>query len=294
MKTFLDFYEEHYQILSEELHKHLQSILDEPETSSTSLDASQKMNRFTKAARGLIKKGEDTGLTEDKPKKGSSRAVFFPKEDKPVTIDGTPTKAKTVVKIAFPGHLDRYRKYHERLLGEQQNDVESDPFTSNTHGMLRENDDGTYSTNPHGVLAPVLGRHPDHHYLEMGHVSPMKKSDFQRLTRTESHPKGIKFDEMYDALNREYHNAHGSTYYSGKKVSDEEHERIMRHPFVEHMNNMMNDTAFHPADINPKNMGIWRHPVTGAEHPVISDYGYTTQIAREYAKRRQRMWDYNR
>ncbi len=34
------------------------------------------------------------------------------------------------------------------------------------------------------------------------------------------------------------------------------------------------------------NMGVWTHPVTGKQYPVIRDYGYTHDVAREYKLRR--------
>lgn len=305
MKSFKQFYTENYYILDEQLHDHLQSILDEPGESEEDAQrrmernpyqfhatdpTALKLKRFTKKARELLAKGEETGLENDKPKKGSSRAVFFPRDKKPITIDNTPTSAKTVVKIAFPGSLDRHRRNDERLLGEHQNEVEADNFTSNEYGMLRENHDGTYSTNENGVLAPVLGRHSHHHHLEMGHVTPMKKSDFQKLTVTESHPKGLKYDDMYNALNKEYHDAHGSSRYTPSSHTDEVHERTMEHPFVQNVADMMFNAGFHPGDISIRNMGIWTHPVTGTQHPVMSDYGFTTDVAKHYLERRRRSW----
>ncbi len=295
MKSFKEFYKEHYYIISEALHQHLQDILDEPEQNPDSerqlYDAtSRKLSRFTKKARELLKKGEDTGLESDKPKKGSSRAVFFPKEHKQITLDGKPTGIRSVVKIAFPGQLDKWMKGDERLLGEHQNEFEADSFTSNNYGMLRENHDGSYSTNHEGVLAPVLSRHPDHHHLEMGHVSPIKKSDFQRLTATESHPKGLKFEDMYSALNKEYNEAHGQPSGVPESHTDEKHEHIMQHPFVQNVADMMFSTGFHPGDISMRNMGIWTHPHTGTQHPVMSDYGFSDDVAKHYWNRRKRLF----
>lgn len=295
MKKFKEFciINESIQI-SEELHKHLQSILDEPdETSDFSLYSprARKLARFSQTARKLLKGNQETGLESDKPKKGSSRAVFFPSDHKPLTVDGVPTKAKTVVKIAFPGVLDRYAKKDERMLGEHQNEAESDHYVRNRYGMLRENDDGTHSTNHDGILAPVFSNHPDHHHLEMGHVSPIKKSDFPRLTKHPDYPKGIKFDDMYHALNKEFAEAHGHNYHAPAHHTDEHHDHIMQHPFVQKAAELIGDTGFHPGDIRPANMGIWTHPVTGKEHAVMSDYGYSNDIMKEYSKRRARKFE---
>lgn len=305
MKSFLEFVKINGYIISEELHTNLQTILDtdeDPEKREKRIQQNPyntiatdphalKLNRFVKEAKRLLKNGEETGLESDKPKKGSSRAVFFPKEGKKVSIDGKPTQIPTAVKIGFPGLFDRFKKTDEDLLGHMQNRVEGDNFIKNTYGMLSENHHGEFTTNPNGVLAPVLSSHPDSHYLEMGKISPMKKTDFQKLTVTESHPKGIKFDDMYNTLNKEYHDAHGQRYSVPSYHTDEFHEHIMDHPFVRNLHEMMLNTDMHPGDIRPANMGIWRHPHTGKQHPVISDYGYSTEIANEYNNRRKRMFN---
>lgn len=289
MKTFRDF----YSSLSEELHKQLQSILDTPESEHNTNrelydSTAQKFSKFSKQVRSLIKNGEDTGLTGDKPKRGSSRAVFFPSENKQTTIDGQLAPLKTVLKIAYPGEYDKFKERDELLMGEYQNRFESDNFTRNNHGMLSEDGKGGYHTNEHGVLAPVVSNHPDHHYLEMGHVTPLKKSDFPRLTVTDSHPEGIKFSDMFNAINKEYYDAHGEKTFLPAHHTDTFHEHIMQHPFVRNLSNMMNNTGFHPGDIRLPNMGIWTHPITGKQHPVISDYGFSDDIAKQYRIRRQR------
>lgn len=282
MINFKEFLEYNGEILTEELHKELIDILNSDAPSQ------HKLNRLTKKTRELIKSGQDTGLTNDKPKKGSSRAVFFPNQNKPLHIDGKPTEMRTAVKVAFPGVLDNYKTSKEPLLGELQNNQEADHFIRNNYGMLSEDNKGHYTTNHNGVLAPVVGSHDEGHHLEMGHVSPIKKSDFQRLTKTESHPKGIKFDDMYNAVNKEYHDAHGSRHYVPSHHTDELHEHIMSHPYVENLVDMMHNTGFHPGDISIRNMGIWKHPHTGKEYPVMSDYGFSTEVAKAYSIRRRR------
>lgn len=307
MKTFKQFYEQNnYVIMNEELHSELQSIIDSTgETEDERMarlsrnpydglktdPVAKKLSAFTKKARELLSSGQDTGLEDAKPKKGSSRAVFFPKTPKRILLDGKPAETKSVVKIAFPGYFDRYKRNDERLLGEHQNSVESDHFTANHYGMLRQEKEGEYSTNPRGVLAPVLGRHPDDHYLEMGRISKLSKPQFKRLTITDSHPEGIDFSDLQNALNKEYQDAHGKKHwYLPPSHTDEKHERIMSHPFVSNMYDMMTTIGFHPGDMNIRNMGVWTHPHTGEQHPVVSDYGYSTQVANEYRKRQHRMF----
>lgn len=303
MKSFKEFYGSAF-IIGEELHKELQSILDDSESdddrhsriernpyNTIATDpVATKLKRFTKKARELLTRGEESGLDNATPKKGSSRAVFFPRQNRDITLDGRPAKVKSAVKIAFPGALDRFKRNDERLLGEHQNQVEADPLIRNHYGMLSEIDKGRYHTNPNGILAPVYSNHPDDHYLEMGHVTPMKKSDFQRLTVSESHPKGLRFDDMKNAMMKEHEDAHGMYNRQPPSHTDEVHERTMQHPFVHNLYHMMTDSGFHPSDISVRNMGIWTHPHTGKQHPVISDYGFSNHVAKEYMTRRMRQF----
>ena len=285
MKTFKSFLLEHNipEQLIEAVHSEIQDILDNQPHSPS------KLNTVSKKIRDLAKRGVDTGIQEGKPKKGSSRAVLFPSEHKPVAVDGRQTAVPTAVKIAFPGTLDKHRTSGEALLGEHQNEVESDDY-NNEHSVLKEESPGTYTTQHHGVLAPVYSSHKDNHWLEMHKITPMKKGDFKRLTVTETHPKGVSFDDMYHALNREYSDAHGQTY-SGKTLDDDHHEHIMSHPWVDNYHSWMLNTGNHPGDISPRNMGIFHHPVTGKEYPVVSDYGFSNSVSKRYAELRKRSRD---
>ena len=282
MMTFKELVEQGY--LSEALHQELHDIIDRPEQergSSTSAKLwNPKLNEFTKKARALIKDGQDTGMESDKPKKGSSRAVFFPTEHKPIHIDGVSTKQPTVVKIAFPGALDRYSG-SSRLLGEHQNSIESDNFTKARHSVLSpdyEKGEGHYKYNEHGVTAPVLGEHPDNHWLEMGRAEKMTGKKFKELTVTDSHPKGISFKDFSTALQNDHQEAHG------QHVGYDGLDHVRRHPLFRHMQDFVNETGNHPGDLREANTGVWKHPVTGKEHIVATDFGFSNDVSHLYAK----------
>lgn len=271
-------------ILDEELHKEIQGILNEPENDRESRPgaklAQDKFNRVTKKVRELSKRGEDTGLQDGKPKKGSSRAVFFPSEHKEITVDGKTAKHPTVVKVAFHGTLDPHTG-DSRLLGEHQNEVEADNYHQREHSTLIPNHDGSYTHNPHGILAPVLDHHPDHHWIEMSHVDNMSGSKFTQLTKTPEHPKGLKHAEFKRALENDWDAAHGR--HSGEDGLD----HVRSHPFYEAVQDHMYSSDMQPHDLDLRNMGSWKHPVTGKEQPVIRDYGFNKNIAKLYTQARK-------
>lgn len=271
-------------ILSEELHHEIKNIID-----SNSIDSRHKLNYITKAARRLLIKGEDTGLESAKPKKGSSRAVFFPSQAKEIELDGKKTKVKTAVKIAFPGQLDPHHTSN-MLLGEHQNMVEGDPDTTSTYGIIKETTPGKFVTNPSGVLVPVFHVHPEYHHLEVGKIEKYNAEDLRNYTKNRDFKKGITHTQFHDALNIMYSNAHGQSHYAEHKYSGDQLEDIQNHPFVNAAAMMMYDSGMHPGDLSPRNMGVFVHPHTKTRHPVIADYGFTTDIARLYTEARRNQY----
>jgi len=270
------------RLIVEEFHPQIQEIMD-----NDSIPVANKLNMVTAKARNLIKAGVDTGMESDKPKKGSSRAVFFPKTPKRLTVDGHDVNAPTAVKIAFSGQLDKHHG-EDSLLGEDQNQKESDHHINRTYGILKYDRGDHYESSNHesgGVLAPVFGTHPEHHHLEMGRVTPAVSSDIAEATRTKEFPKGLKHEDIQSAMKHEHESAHGSRNNYSEETT-EKMEKIKEHPWVEHAISMMHDSGMNPADLNKRNMGIYHHPVTGKKHLAIIDYGYDSEIAKKYTKAR--------
>jgi hypothetical protein len=290
MTDFKSFraYTQHHHI-EEELHHSLQHVLDHP-----SMASSSKLKFLTNNIRAALSRGDETGLQDAKPKKGSSRAVFFPKDEHKLTLDGVKTSMPSVVKVAFPGQLDKYNK-SGKLLGEHQNLVEADHFTNQHYGMIRHDPHtGEYHTNhDFGVLAPMLGAHDEGHYIHHGRITPIGKGDFHRLTKTPEFPKGISHTEFHEALMHHHDLAHGRAYPS---VYSDHLEKIQDHPLVDKFQRFVADTGQHPGDLSKRNMGIWKHPVTGKEHIVASDYGFNGDVAQHYEQARGDMYKakYNR
>lgn len=268
--------------IEEELSADLRSVID-----SEQLPVHAKHTSMARVFRTLLKRGSPTGLSDEKPKKGSSRAVYFPSEADDINIDGHATKMHSVLKIAYPGKLDKYNDSGS-LFGEHQNLAEGDQYLQNTHGMLRKDHDGKYTTNPDGILAPVVHSHDEGHYLQMGKIDPIKAGDFREFTKTKDFPKGISHDEFYDACNHEHAECNGRTHYG--KYSSEQSERVKSHPLVSHAISFMLDHGAHPGDFVKGNMGVWTHPVAGTKHIVLSDYGYSNTLATQYSRARLKMF----
>lgn len=297
MKTFKQFkdieivinedveYDLPYTVLSEEVHEKIKSILD-----NDTRPASTKLTDVTRTVRKLIASGEDTGLEDSKPKKGSSRAVFFPTEHKRIILDGKEAYVPTAVKIAFPGQLDKHTGHH-MLLGEMQNQLEADGYVQNHHAVIRHLDGNNYETNPHGVLMPVFSNHPEHHYLEMGRAEKHNSPDFRTFTKNKQFPKGIKYSDMQAVLRGEYDDAFSrNDSFRMSKISN--HDEVLEHPHTQNMLDAMYSMKLHPADFVGGNIGIWTHPHTGVKHPVVVDYGFDSKIGELYykARKKKRGW----
>lgn len=276
-------------LLIEAIHPDIQAHLD------SDTPAKWKFKNVASAITKLNRVGQDTGLEDSKPKKGSSRAVYFPKEERKIVVDGHETSSPTAVKIAFEGQLDKHHG-EDTLLGEDQNRLEADHFIRDQHSILRQNHDGSYSTNKHGVLAPVFDSHPEGHHLEMGRVEPYNAKDLANHTKNADFPKGLTHKQITDAMMREHETAHGTPGVNFNYTKNESilHEKVTQHPHVEAMIDMMHNSGMHPGDLNPRNMGIYVHPVTKERHPVIIDYGFSNDIARKYTKARRNSISKNR
>jgi hypothetical protein len=290
MLTFKELINQNY--ITEELHQKLKDVLNTPENDRDSNEYAKlyqnKLNNFTKTFRSLAKKGEHTGLTDEKPKKGSSRAVVFPDEPKRIHVDGKEVNQPTAVKIAFPGIYDKHTG-DSSLLGEYQNSTESDGFTQQQHSMLHETHPGHYKTNPNGVVVPVLDHHEDHHWLEAAKADNITKGKFKALTKIDSHPKGLDFDKFTNTLQHDHALAHGDKYHLDNTTS-EERDHIRQHPLYNNTEDFINNTNNHPGDLRIQNYGIYHHPVTGKEYPVIRDHGYSNEVAKLYARARRKKY----
>jgi hypothetical protein len=271
-------------VLTEQLHTAIQSILD-----SDQIAPRAKFTHISQTIRHALKRGEDTGLENGRPKKGSSRAVYFPKDHHEISLDGQSAKVPSVLKVAFHGHADPYNR-SGRLLGEHQNLTEGDEDTNYRFGIIRKKDNSDeYETNHEdGILAPHLGSHDDGHYIHQGRVQPIKAGEFRELTKTPEHRRGISHSEFYDALNCHYTDAHGMAYHGA--YSPDKIEHLQSHPLVEKAQRFVADAGHHPGDLRKANMGVWTHPHTGQKHIVIADYGFSADVARYYQAARERMF----
>lgn len=274
MNNFLNF-------LAEELHPELFDIMD------SNTDIHSKHKKITQHIRKLIASGIDTGLEGARAKKGSSRAVYFPKEE--INIDGKKANIKTALKIAFPGILDKPHFIKKAgMLGELQNNAEASEYF-NDHSILKKGSHNEYTTNEeHGILAPIINTSHDDSWLEMGRVKNITSKKFRELTKSESHPEGLNHTEVEDIL----FNEHRLIFGKGRQEYTNAEQAVLNHPFTQKLIHLIHNTDIHPGDIfgggvTPgDNFGVWTHPHTGKEYPVIRDYGFTDSIAKEYMKRR--------
>jgi hypothetical protein len=264
-------------ILSEKLHAQVQAALDD------NLPAQHKLVQVARSIKEALHRGEDTGLQDSKPKKGSSRAVYFPKDPHPLNIDGHDTHLHTVMKIAFPSKLDRYQK-SGKLLGEHQNLTESHDKCQQ-FSILTKHSDGSFKTNhDHGVFAPIVHAHEGGHYNVMGRISPVTEGKFRELTKTRECPDGITTQEFHGALNCHWDEAHGK---APHRYPEDHH---LEHPLVNKFFNASVHADIHPGDFRKANLGIWKHPVHGTEHIVASDYGYSPKVAKHYREAFNRIY----
>ena len=264
------------KLLQEQFHSEIQDILDSND------DSDHKFRLVSRKMRDFSKKGVDSGFYYGPPSKGSSRAVYFPKEEKKINVDGHETTTPYVVKMAYEGELDGHKSDQSApLFGEMQNELESDPHTIRSHSVLRKDEHGNFHTNPNGVIPPHFGNHEQHHYLMAGRVDPYNDKDFKTATKSHDFPQGITHEDFHRAVNNFWEESHGKDRPMSPR-SREQMDKLMGHPLVSNVANLIADTDAHPADMVKQNMGIWTHPVKKTKHAVLLDYGYSNDIMKQY------------
>lgn len=293
MDSIVKAYKSMYDVVISEAFSHprLRAISD------SDMMPRYKNNAIAKETRSMIADGIDPGLENAKPLKGSSRATYLSSEGNgyKCKIDGVDCEVPTAMKIAFAGQLDRYNK-SGRLLGEHQNEVEAyagKPQAGyGTASMLNIDHDGNYHSNPDGCFAPVFDHHEDHHHLTMARIRKIGAGDFRRLTVTDDHPKGISKQEFDDALMSHYKDAMGDEAgWHYNKTPEARLEKVKEHPLVQKFSDACAMNDIHPADfLGNRNLGVWKHPVTGQEYIVAADYGFSNSVSREYLAARNNMF----
>lgn len=285
MLTFNQFIK---NIIVESLHPELKSIVQSNGPSKT------KHKQVVAKIKDLSSRGEKTGIEGNMPK-GSSRAYLPHTEPHSALIDGKPGKFKVGTKIAIKSTLDAHHKADEHdgmSLGQMQNEVENnDHFVNSHYRILRQHDDGSYETNhDHGIFPPIVDHdHKQAHWATVGHSKDLKAGDFNKLTKTETHPKGISHDDFCRTLVRHYDRNNGR-YWHGSEEHEKHLDHIEEHPLVQKfLDHQMNYNS-PPHDYQQKkNMGVFEHP-DGSKHIVARDHGFNKNVSDAYHQARQNKW----
>lgn len=241
--------------INEALSKKIQSVLDD--------DNASRREKFM-----AVKYNGKSSL-------GGSRAYKKHTIKTPITLDGTPITVDIGTKIAFPKRNTDKNDY-----GVLQNQAETDDKFI-PHYIIQRGKDGSYKTNPTGIIAPVIRKSKDDVYHEMLHATPLDeyikkdKHIFNTITKTPEHPNGVDFNDLANNVTKLYSNS----YREHQQPVD---EHILAHPLAKSITHLIATTDAHPEDFSYDfNWGVWKHPVTKKLHPVIIDYGLTKQIMKD-------------
>ena len=276
-------------IIYESLHPELQSIV----TQKTNPYGTSKQAQLTKKIKELTAQGERTGIEGNMPK-GSSRAYLPIKEKENIILDDKPTQIRTGMKVAIRATLDKYhdRKKHGGMsLGQMQNKAEGGEHFVNSHYRVISKDHrtGHYRTNTDsGIFPPLIDHdHANHEWSHVGHVDKINGPMFRKLTRTESHPKGISHDEFCSALERVWDKDHGK-YWEHLPEKEKRLDDIESHPLVQKFLDHQRNMDAPPHDYRQiDNMGVWPDPRTGEQHIVARDHGFSEDVMTAYRDARR-------
>lgn len=286
LKEFLE------SIILENLHPELHAIA----VQKTTRYGTSKQTLLAKKIKELSERGESTGLEGNMPK-GSSRAYLPIKEHHEINLDGHTAKIKTGMKVAIRAALDKHHKAaeHDNMsLGQLQNKAEGGDYLINSHYRIATKDEkGHFRTNTDsGIFPPQIDHdHDGHEWTHVGHADKLTEKSFKELTKTTSHPEGIHFSKFNNVLKRAWDRDHGK-YWKGPDQHENNLDHVETHPLVQKFLNHQRDFNSPPHDYtNIGNMGIWKHPVTGEDHIVARDHGYSHEVMGAYKKAREKERD---
>lgn len=214
------------------------------------------------------------GEVSNEVKQGSTRLVYFPLNKRKIILDGIETEIETVLKVVKPHKVESGKCD----LGKCQTKIESELSKSKYSAFLK-NFDGSYTTNPDGILAPVLQYDHEFNWVEMVKVvNPMTIPIFNKFTGGEGFPAGLLFNNVKLSLER-YHGNLTKTegIIIGQLIEDEKYNLCVKHPWVKTYIRFMEESNILPFDFNLKNLGYIIHTITKKEIMVICDYGFTTE-----------------
>lgn len=282
LATFKDFVD---GIILEELHPEIRDVL-------TSSSGPSKQTQLANKIKDLSARGEKTGIEGNMPE-GSSRAYLKHDTSHRIMLDGKPASIPVGTKVAIRARLDKYhdkRKYDGMGLGQLQNKAEGgDHWVNKNYRVLSEDSekDGHFHTNHDGIFPPLIDHdHDNHHWSKVGHIKDVTKKDFQELTKTESHPKGISHDDFTKACNR-FHERNMGKYHKGNAEWENKLDKVDEHPLVQRFHDYHGNTG-HPAyDYQQiQNMGVFHHP-DGHKMIVARDHGFDTDVHSAYQNARK-------
>lgn len=275
--TFRNFTKE---FIAEELHPELSAVVKS--------DIRNKQAKIAQTIRSLVEKGENTGV-EGKMPKGSSRAYIPHITPENVNIDGKDAQMKIGTKVAIRTDIERHHEAANKgmpSLGAMQNEAENgDYFANDNYRILTHRGGNRFVSNENGIFPPLLAHDQDKHlWSTVGHVRNITDKDWSKLTRTNDFPMGITHKQFHSTLDR-FHNRNNGAYHSTSAENERNLDKVEKHPLVQKFMDF-HGTFGHPTfDYQQmKNLGVWKHPVTGEEHIVARDHGFSTEVMHAYSR----------
>jgi len=275
--SFNDFLK---NMVTEALHPELKEIVKDRSTKVP------KQSRLADKIKELSERGEKTGVEGNMPK-GSSRAYLKSDSSHKVNVDGIPSLLSYGTKVAIKSSLDKHhiKEDHEgRGLGQMQNHAENgDDHVNKKYRILKKDENGDYHSNhEHGIFPPLIGHDKKHHHwAQVGHARDIKDGEFNKLTKTESHPEGISHSDFTSAINRAHETQHGK-YWPRNEETEKHMDHVSNHPLVKkfiHYHKSTGEPGYDYRGI--QNLGVFHHP-DGSKHIVARDHGFSTGVTHAY------------
>lgn len=179
---------------------------------------------------------------------------------KEIILDGKLVRVPVSIKSAVSEENKAWNK-------EQSKDIYKPYY------IFNKNDDGTYTTNQKGIIPTVFMINEDFSEMVVLEILPLENlpsNTFNELTKSDTYPNGLDFDEFFDDI---------KSFCDYRKWPSLFGKNILTSPVSIKLFEFSEKTKLHPD--TPASLDFWgvmKHPITKERILILKQWG----ICREY------------
>lgn len=159
----------------------------------------------------------------------------------------------------------------ESIEGNIEGNIEKSKDIYSPYYIFLKNEDGSYNTNPIGIIPTIFEVNDDFTEIELLQITPlseMPNTAFNELTISQDYPNGISFNELFDNIKIFCRNSY-------QWIIEPLDEKILTSPLSIKILEFSLHTGLSPDFAsNIDFWGVMTHPLTHEQILVINQWGF--------------------